>query len=615
VRYPSVFAVSTVDTVQMTYDAVGQLATVVDLNSTEFTFGYDGRGREIQREVRAPGSGTVTVREQRSWDDDGRLATRVVTSPTVSPYTIRTDTLTRYDARGKAHYVRSDGEASGPEEQRFTYQGNGSILSSYYLRNSPYAERLQIWRADALGNFYMDSSGTQPDHPWKKRWTYNLAGQLIRKAAYNPGPGVTAAFPDSIGQTFDASGNLDKRQVVRMQNQAFVLDRFENQKHWYAADEKLRYVQRAVVLGYDGTFSGMNTAERAGSWEEYWYDALGRRILLRSRRDSLTNTANKRSHLDRFVWDGNFLIGEIRVPGQDNTNQLDATGGGGVTNDSTGTIAHVYGGAIDQPLSMSDGRILIRDWKGQVESSVWNSGNPADCTRLGSSCTKLNLSVDRWATAYSTWSAPKPSDYAWRGSLIPEQEDGSGQQYKRNRYYDPTTGRFTQVDPIGIAGGLNVYGFGGGDPVTYSDPFGLCVEPASCVVALAKGTTAIAGTAGLAAGAVTLAGGKVILQAGAAASYAVYQSLSEGMNYIGITNNVSRRAGEHLRERQMRIGVLMDGLTKEQARGVEQILIEARGLKRDGGDLMNQINSIAKSNPSYERLTAIGRELLGIKKP
>ncbi len=43
----------------------------------------------------------------------------------------------------------------------------------------------------------------------------------------------------------------------------------------------------------------------------------------------------------------------------------------------------------------------------------------------------------------------------------------------RNRYYDPTTGRFTQEDPIGLAGRLNVYGFGNGNPVTYSDPYGL----------------------------------------------------------------------------------------------------------------------------------------------
>ena len=34
-------------------------------------------------------------------------------------------------------------------------------------------------------------------------------------------------------------------------------------------------------------------------------------------------------------------------------------------------------------------------------------------------------------------------------------------------------GSFTQEDPIGIAGGLNLYGYANGDPVNFSDPFGL----------------------------------------------------------------------------------------------------------------------------------------------
>ena len=34
-------------------------------------------------------------------------------------------------------------------------------------------------------------------------------------------------------------------------------------------------------------------------------------------------------------------------------------------------------------------------------------------------------------------------------------------------------GLLTQEDPIGLAGGLNLYGYAGGDPVNYSDPFGL----------------------------------------------------------------------------------------------------------------------------------------------
>lgn len=31
-----------------------------------------------------------------------------------------------------------------------------------------------------------------------------------------------------------------------------------------------------------------------------------------------------------------------------------------------------------------------------------------------------------------------------------------------------------QQDPIGLAGGMNLYGYAGGDPVKYGDPFGLC---------------------------------------------------------------------------------------------------------------------------------------------
>jgi RHS repeat-associated protein len=62
----------------------------------------------------------------------------------------------------------------------------------------------------------------------------------------------------------------------------------------------------------------------------------------------------------------------------------------------------------------------------------------------------------------------------WVGGVIYQNRDMGGSLYMRNRYYDAATGRFTQEDPIGLAGGLNVYGFAGGDPVNFSDPFGLC---------------------------------------------------------------------------------------------------------------------------------------------
>jgi uncharacterized protein RhaS with RHS repeats len=41
---------------------------------------------------------------------------------------------------------------------------------------------------------------------------------------------------------------------------------------------------------------------------------------------------------------------------------------------------------------------------------------------------------------------------------------------------NPPNGTFTQEDPIGIAGGLNHYGYANGDPINFSDPFGLFTQ-------------------------------------------------------------------------------------------------------------------------------------------
>ncbi|HET7233590.1 MAG TPA: RHS repeat-associated core domain-containing protein [Longimicrobium sp.] len=70
---------------------------------------------------------------------------------------------------------------------------------------------------------------------------------------------------------------------------------------------------------------------------------------------------------------------------------------------------------------------------------------------------------------------------SWMGSLMQDAQDASGLMFRRNRYYDAASGRFTQEDPIGLAGGLNAYGFAEGDPVTFTDPMGLCPPVGDCV--------------------------------------------------------------------------------------------------------------------------------------
>jgi len=48
----------------------------------------------------------------------------------------------------------------------------------------------------------------------------------------------------------------------------------------------------------------------------------------------------------------------------------------------------------------------------------------------------------------------------------------TGLHYNRHRYYDPEIGRFIAKDPIGFAGGLNVYQYAD-NPVEWVDPLGL----------------------------------------------------------------------------------------------------------------------------------------------
>jgi RHS repeat-associated protein len=49
----------------------------------------------------------------------------------------------------------------------------------------------------------------------------------------------------------------------------------------------------------------------------------------------------------------------------------------------------------------------------------------------------------------------------------------TGLHYNYHRVYDPETGRYLQPDPIGLAGGLNLYPYVDGDPVSRIDPDGL----------------------------------------------------------------------------------------------------------------------------------------------
>src|SRR5262249_43568131 len=105
---------------------------------------------------------------------------------------------------------------------------------------------------------------------------------------------------------------------------------------------------------------------------------------------------------------------------------------------------------------------------------VFGDGGAVTCDPTGATqrCTRKIL----WLYGLTAYWRSLNDQLSWQGTLLEDKQDASGLVYRRNRYLDPQTGRFTQEDHLGLAGGMNLYGFAAGDPVNFSDPLGLCPE-------------------------------------------------------------------------------------------------------------------------------------------
>jgi RHS repeat-associated protein len=230
-------------------------------------------------------------------------------------------------------------------------------------------------------------------------------------------------------------------------------------------------------------------------YEEYRYDALGRRVWVRAHRNAYCPGVRDRdsttvclSTIERTIYDGDQVLAEIRQPGDDDapTFVLESDGpaaGGPIQH--FGITAYVHGAGIDHPLEMVrnyDGSlislVLHYHWQGALEIGTTLSGGLIQCGLPGvaADCEDID-----WPGAKVTFGMVIPhrtlGPPSWWGTMAAMKENATGMLDMRNRQYEPKTGRFTQEDPLGLAGGVNLYGFASGDAVNYSDPFGLCPDP------------------------------------------------------------------------------------------------------------------------------------------
>jgi RHS repeat-associated protein len=173
----------------------------------------------------------------------------------------------------------------------------------------------------------------------------------------------------------------------------------------------------------------------------YGYDVVGRRIAKRVYSASSGGTVG----YTRFSYAGDHVAFEA---------------------DSAGTIGRTYlwGVGTDHLVGVREANgthyVAVTDKLGSVRALV----RRADGVWTGS------LRFDPYGALIDTAGSVLGLRYRWTGR---EWDAETGFYFHRARYYDPGAKRFISEDPIGFAGGENLYAYVGGAVLETRDPAGL----------------------------------------------------------------------------------------------------------------------------------------------
>jgi RHS repeat-associated protein len=524
-HHPAQLAIGTGmrDSIRYVYnDTTGAIASVFSLLGNQTTFLYDLRGNLVREAL--PGG----IVDSMVYDSLGRLTLDRIANGSTSPYKdpdsfLRYATLQYADLQyGDPMRVSAALNTHGWKDTvQVSYSGLGQLTSLTYSRPQNGDSALYVgvggdgsgqgFTMDPIGNAYSNSAFTRGSIGYGDSFSQSSGG----RSYYHTGTGRSDSTNDAGGRrgfVYDSAGN-----TLFFYQASAPGNTLNDRASWYAADGRLRVAEWRSGTGTSGNWTNPAWHD---VFEEYRYDALGRRVLVMSRQgcwlgggsDSASSVDCSVSRVRRTIWDGARELWEIQMPARTQDSLLVENDTATVTywagtsyqgqfvySDPSplfGRVAYTYAGGVDHPVSLTRLKLVRRkttsdtaywnpveldpnwNWRGEADIGTFADGGMETCTN-NTHCVFVQWRGVAFAVGlasellWTQYQVPPQSPYGWFGTLIQDKADGTGSLYRRNRSVDPTTGRFTQEDPLGLAGGLNLYGFAGGDPINYSDPFGL----------------------------------------------------------------------------------------------------------------------------------------------